>query len=248
MFKKIWHDPVWSKVIASIIIALGAVGITFWNDVFAFFKNTINPKNEINILPSQKITLPSEPKRANSKSSPPKDITRAVDVKQADLNKQSSAAMESNFGIASNRNLPKETPLPKEEIAKSSISSSIATDNKEAVALAISTLSGQVGSNRLQSTAALLGALPNNLTAKEIALLLENSIGSTRNEILKLLITKIKTKSLNPENISDILGQEVGQIGLTALKLLHHTLNYQLMEHKLQVFLALKLPHPELIY
>lgn len=218
MFKKIWNDPVWSKVIATAIIALSAVGLTFWNTVYVFVANVIKPNDEVNINSTQNTPIVSEPKIVNQKLISSEAATTPIDIKKTDLSKKIPPVGKSNSDILSQQTLQKETPTTNEEDRKSSTNSILTTNNKEAVTLALSALKGEVGSYRLQSIAALLSTLPNNLNTKEIALLLENSVGSTRNEILKLLVTKIKTNSLSAENMSDILDQEVGSNRFNCVK------------------------------
>ncbi|MBN1553834.1 MAG: hypothetical protein JXA11_03760 [Phycisphaerae bacterium] len=82
------------------------------------------------------------------------------------------------------------------------------SDIRKTVNVAATALQGETTSNRVRSVEALLSNLPENLNAREIALLAGSETTSHREQILELLVKRTKLSSLAPEDIPLILGTE----------------------------------------
>ena len=81
-------------------------------------------------------------------------------------------------------------------------------ENRTSVNVASVTLRGETLSSRVQNIGALLPSLPDDLSAREIALLVGRETMSTRQDILELLVKRAKPRSLSPADIHLIIGSE----------------------------------------
>ncbi len=83
-----------------------------------------------------------------------------------------------------------------------------ASEIRQAVSAFGAALRGETTRNRVRSVAALLKSLPEDLNAREIALLAGSETTSHREQILELLVKRTKSRSLDPEDIPLVLGSE----------------------------------------
>lgn len=93
-----------------------------------------------------------------------------------------------------------QTSIPKTENRTSEV--------RPIINASVTALSGETTSDRVNSVRSLLPSLPSDLSAKEIAKLLGSETISYREAILKLLVTKTQSRSLNPSEIPLILASE----------------------------------------
>jgi hypothetical protein len=120
-------------------------------------------------------------------------VSRKV-VSEEELKKETSLSAESSE--------QKTKPVP----ALSSLSSQ--REIREVVRIAESALRGQTMSSRVGSVDALLPSLPDDLNAKEVAVLTGGETMSTRKKIVELLVKRTRLRSLDAEDIPAILGTE----------------------------------------
>lgn len=122
--------------------------------------------------------------------------------------------------VDSKQLLPKEQPKRESELSKEvppdvdgKLAATLKTvpsarEIREVVSAAASALRGETTSDRVRSVAALMSNLPEDLNAREIALLAGNETTSHREQILELLVKRTRPRSLDPEDIPAVLGTE----------------------------------------
>lgn len=79
---------------------------------------------------------------------------------------------------------------------------------RPAVKSALTVILGKTGKQRTQSLYSVLLKLPHDLTCREITLLLGKERAKLRANLLELLLTRTKQRSLNPRYVTSILGIE----------------------------------------
>jgi len=93
-------------------------------------------------------------------------------------------------------------------------------DIRQSVSFSVTALKGETTSDRVRSVRALLISLPDDLNGKEIARLLDRETTTHREQILKLLVTKIRPRSLRAADIPEILGGETTSNRINCIEIL----------------------------
>ena len=192
-FRRLHDQPFVAVVLIVCLIVIGVATLTDAVDKLVQFSR------------KYVYTSSTQSKRATSDAPRPKPTlpiafeTRPVDSKQL---------------------LPKEQPKKEPELSKDmppevdgkpdpnlkTVPS--AREIREVVGAAASALRGETTSDRVRSVETLLSNLPEDLNAREIALLAGNETTSHREQILELLVKRTRPRSLDPEDVPAVLGTE----------------------------------------
>jgi len=193
-FNRLQNHPILAfiLIICIVIISLG----TFTDSVdklVSFAKKHLpeKPPKQQELLE----TRVSKPVKEEQKESPVAIDNAAVKVPQHEREKDEE--------------LPKEKLLPATD--KSLVPPTAAvflTEIRSSVKAAATALRGETTSDRVRSVGTLLPNLPDDLNAKEIALLAGSETTIHREQILYLLVKRTKPNSLNPADIPKVLGTE----------------------------------------
>lgn len=118
-----------------------------------------------------------------------------------------SKAPESTGNPAVRDAIPK-VPISGERIKIIGNNRTFPDEIRSSVSSAEAALHGQTLSYRLRSLDALLKSIPDDLNAEEVASLLGEETLSSRQDCLRLIVNRMKKRSLNPDKIPKILGKE----------------------------------------
>lgn len=151
------------------------------------------------------FTFSPQMNRAASDALGPKPaVPIASEIRPVD-SKQLLPKEQPNRGPKSSKEVPREVDG---KLAATLKTVPPAHEIREVVSVAASALRGETTSDRVRSVAALLSNLPDDLNAREIALLVGNETTGHREQILKLLVKRTRPRSLDPEDIPSVLGME----------------------------------------
>ena len=85
---------------------------------------------------------------------------------------------------------------------------SSSSEIRNQVKIASTSLQGETMASRVQSIRVLLPSLPDDLNGQEVALLAGDETFTYRQQILELLVARVKPNSLNPDDIPIIIDKE----------------------------------------
>jgi hypothetical protein len=147
---------------------------------------------------------------ASIKTVPIASETRNADSKPLPQNQESKRDTE----------LSKEAPPKVDGKLAAFMTAPSSLNIREAVSAAASALEGETFSNRSNSLTALLINLPEDLNAREIALLAGNETNSYREKILEILVKRSRLRSLDPEHIPSVLGTETYSFRVNCIRII----------------------------
>src|SRR3972149_4198144 len=178
-------------------------------------------KREVQPKLDKEATLTSKKSQhtiSNGKPSDPKPVaiernTQVAEDKQSPrlFNSGSSTEKEMQTYLAKEGKTTSQNKGSSPVIDKSipvSKSDKDALEIRASVKVASVSLRGETLSSRVLSIGALLPSLPDDLSAREIALLAESESLRTRQNILELLVKSAKPRSLSPADVPLVIGSE----------------------------------------
>jgi len=193
-FNQLQNHPVMAVVI---IVGIVIIGLATFTDSLDKLVNLA--KKHLYDQPATQEQL-----QVRESQSTREDSTgRASDIDSATESAQQSGP------IKKEKSLKKKQPKTSKTSSVSPTASFVEPSKiRTSVKAAVAALYGETTSDRVRSVKTLLPSLPDDLNAKEMALLAGSETTRHREQILQLLIKRTKPYSLQPSDIVQVLGNE----------------------------------------